>query len=111
MTAGAKLAQHLPAPGIALSTAQQHLVRQLIDSVLPGARVAVFGSRATGRARPYSDLDLLLLDPPVLSWTQRADLHDAFEASALPFRVDVVELAGLAEGMAERVMGEACQLP
>lgn len=41
---------------------------------------------------------------------QRADLRDAFEASALPFRVEVVELAGLAEGMRERVLGEAVAL-
>ena len=70
-----------------------------------------FGSRATGRARPHSDLDLLLLDPPRLTWAQRADLRDAFEASELPFGVDVVEAAGLAEGMAQRVYGEARPLP
>ena len=86
------------------------LVRRLIDSVLPGARVAVFGSRATGLARPFSDLDLLLLDPPRLSWVQRADLRDAFEASTLPFSVDIVEAAGLAEGMAQRVQREAVPL-
>ena len=98
------------AQGIALSEPQAALVRQLVNSVLPGARVAVFGSRATGRARPFSDLDLLLCDPPRLSWAQRADLHDAFEASALPFSVDVVELDGLAEGMRARVLAEALSL-
>lgn len=81
-------------PDIALSPAQRQRVRQLIDTVLPGAAVAVFGSRATGRARPFSDLDLLLIDPPRLSWRQRADLRDAFEASELPFSVDLVEAAG-----------------
>jgi len=60
--------------------------------VLPGARVAVFGSRARGCARPFSDLDLLLCDPPCLTRIERADLRDAFEASALPFPVDLVEL-------------------
>ena len=104
---------HTPSssPAIDLSPSQQALVRQLIDGVLPGAQVAVFGSRATGRARPYSDLDLLLLYPPRLSWAQRADLRDAFEASELPFRVDLVEAEGLAEGMAQRVRGEARALP
>ncbi len=98
-------------PDIALSLAQQQRVRQLIDTVLPGAAVAVFGSRATGRARPFSDLDLLLIDPPRLTWRQRADLRDAFEASELPFSVDLVEAAGLAEGMTPRVMAEAWRLP
>ena len=96
---------------VALSTTQLSLVRQVLDSMLPGARVAVFGSRATGHARPHSDLDLLLIDPPRLSWAQRADLRDAFEASALPFTVDLVEAAGLSSGMAERVWLEATPLP
>ena len=97
----------VPASAIGLSTWQQALVLQMIDSVAPGARVAVFGSRATGRARPFSDLDLLLLEPAQLSWAPRADLRDAFEASELPFSVDVVELNSLAPGMRQRVLNEA----
>jgi len=96
---------------IDLSASQQALVRRLIDGVLPGARVAVFGSRATGRARPYSDLDLLLLEPACLTWAQGADLRDVFEARELPFRVDLVDADGLAEGMMQRVKGEARLLP
>lgn len=96
---------------IALDEAQLRLVRRLIDGVLPGATVAVFGSRATGRTRPFSDLDLLLIDPGRLSWTQRADLRDAFEGSALPFKVDVVEADSLATGMVQRVRAEARPLP
>ena len=111
MTVFARTTPAAQATGLALSPAQQVLVRQLIDGVLPGARVAVFGSRATGRARPFSDLDLLFIEPARLTWAQRADLRDAFEASALPFGVDVVELAGLAEGMRQRVLAEAQPLP
>ena len=99
------------AAAVALSPAQRVLVQQLIDGVLPGAQVAVFGSRATGHARPrlavFRDLDLLFIEPARLTWAQRADLRDAFEASALPVGVDVVELAGLAEGMRPRVLAEA----
>ena len=62
-------------------------------------------------AETASAIDLLLLDPPRLTWAQRADLRDAFEASSLPFTVDVVEAAELAEGMAQRVSAEARPLP
>ncbi len=95
----------------ALDACEAKAVRAILDAVLPGARVAVFGSRATGRARPFSDLDLLLLDPPQLSWAQRADVRDAFEQSTLPFRVDIVEAASLAPGMAQRVLAEQLPLP
>ncbi|CAN5245388.1 nucleotidyltransferase family protein [soil metagenome] len=93
-----------------LTPAEVRTVRGIVESVLPGSRVRVFGSRATGRARPFSALDLLVVEPARLSWLQRADLRDAFEASDLPFRVDVVEAGGLAAGMAERVANESLPL-
>ena len=74
---------------------------------MPGARVAVFGSRATGRARPFSDLELLFIQPRRLTWAQRADLRDAFESSSLPFKVDMVEADSLPEGMAARAHAHA----
>lgn len=96
--------------GVALSPEQLRDVRQIIAQVIPGAQVWVFGSRATGKARPFSDLDLLLTQPPTLNWAQRAALADGFEASRLPFRVDVVESAGLALGVAERIGSERVDL-
>ena len=95
---------------VALSPEQLHQVRQIIVQVIPGAQVWVFGSRATGKARPFSDLDLLLTHPPKLSWAQRAALTDGFEASRLPFRVDIVESGGLAFGVAERIWSERVDL-
>ena len=95
---------------VALSPEQLHDVRQIIAQVIPGAQVWVFGSRATGKARPFSDLDLLLTQPRKLNWAQRAALRDGFEASRLPFRVDVVESAGLAVGVAERILSERVDL-
>ena len=77
---------------------------------LRGADAVACGSRATGRARQFSNLDLLL-EPSRLSWTQSAALSDAFEASDLPFCVDVLEAEGQAEGMAQRVRGQATHLP
>ena len=71
----------------------------------------VFGSRATGRARPYSDLDILISSPMPLDWRARADLQDAFEASNLPFRVDVVEESRLAPTLVPRVLAERQVLP
>jgi uncharacterized protein len=97
-------------PVVALTATQAHTVRGIVDHVLPGAEVHVFGSRATGRARPFSDLDLLVVHPTRLSWAQRADLRDRFEASDLPFRVDLVEAEALPEGMVERVANESVSL-
>jgi uncharacterized protein len=104
------------AQSICLSPEQLQTVCQILRNVLtesPASRVDgqdlqawVFGSRATGHARPYSDLDILISQPQPLDWRARADLGDAFEASSLPFRVDVVEESRLAPGIAQRVLAE-----
>lgn len=95
---------------VALDPQQLRVVRDVIARVLPGAEVWIFGSRATGKARPFSDLDLLLTKPNQLNWSQRAALRDGFEASDLPFCVDVVDSSELATGLAERIWSERVAL-
>jgi len=51
----------------------------------------VFGSRATGRARRYSDLDLAIDAGRRLTLDETAKLTEAFSESDLPCRVDVVD--------------------
>ena len=48
--------------------------------------------------------------PGRLDWEQRAALRDAFEASSLPFLVDVVEAADLSKPVAQRVQAERIAL-
>jgi predicted nucleotidyltransferase len=93
-----------------LAEEQRNIVRNIVQSTVPGAKLWIFGSRATGHARPYSDLDLLLTYPTRLTWLQRVTLKDAFESSDLPFCVDVVESGTLAPAVASRVEQEKVAL-
>lgn len=97
-----------PVSAIGLTSAQQQTVRDILATVLGEGRVWVFGSRATGRARPFSDLDVLV--ERRLTWAERALLSDHFEASHLPFKVDLVELDGLQPSMAQRIFAERVAL-
>lgn len=58
-----------------------------------GLRVFLFGSRARGNARPFSDLDIALSagDSPVPGGLT-AQLSELFENSRIPFDVDLVDL-------------------
>jgi len=49
----------------------------------------VFGSRATGKARPLSDLDICYLDSIPPRTIQK--IEAAFEDSDLPYTVDLVD--------------------
>ena len=73
------------------------LVRDILLAHLPkGVRVWVFGSRATWRAKPYSDLDLALEASEPLPDDLVADLADDFKESDLPWKVDVLDLNAIA---------------
>ena len=73
-------------------TRKEHdIVLELVRQYFPCCEVRVFGSRYKGQAKPYSDLDLVLLGDDVLDWKQLAELKEAFQESELPFRVDVLD--------------------
>ena len=78
---------------IDLPPQQLATVKSVLNAVVPGISVYAFGSRVNGRAKRHSDLDLALLADDPLNWLQLAQLHEAFEASNLPIRVDVVDWA------------------
>jgi type I restriction enzyme S subunit len=76
-----------------LTPQQMHLVREILDKHLAGSGAAVyaFGSRATGKARKFSDLDLAVDHPNGIPERVSLALKDAFEESDFPYFVDVVD--------------------
>ena len=80
-------------PGtIALSAEQRRIVLAILRANLPPcARVWAYGSRATGRAGRFSDLDLAIDADRPLSVDETARLREAFTESDLPFRVDLLD--------------------
>lgn len=83
-------------------------VRRILQAHLPsGARVSVFGSRATGRGlKPHSDLDLLIDGPGELPLAAIADLREAFAESDLPFSVDLLERSDASAEFLSRIETE-----
>ena len=92
-----------------LTPAQKALVCKIVDAHLERQRVRVFGSRAQHRAKPFSDLDLLVLGEP-LGPGLRGALEEAFDESDLPFRVDIAEAAALSPEFRARIEPQAVSL-
>ena len=74
-----------------MTVEHRRLVLDILRAHLPAAAVWVFGSRATGRARRYSDLDIAIDAGRRLSLDETAILAETFGESDLPYRVDIVD--------------------
>jgi predicted nucleotidyltransferase len=96
-------------PAIDMRPHDAALVRSILDSHVPEVDVWAFGSRATGKAKRYSDLDIALMSEQRMTFSALAALEAAFEDSDLPFKVDVVEIARVAPAF--RSIIEATAVP
>ena len=78
---------------IAVAPQEWDIVLSILKAIVPHRTVWAFGSRARFAAKPYSDLDLAVVDVAPLNLDETARLHEAFTQSDLPYKVDVVDWA------------------
>ena len=72
-------------------------VKSILAEHVPECEVRAFGSRATWTAKDYSDLDLAVVGEEPIDWRTLGRLKEAFEESALPMRVDVLDWHAISE--------------
>lgn len=72
-------------------------VRHILQRYVPECEVRVFGSRADGKSRSCSDLDLALIAREKMPHHAVEALKDAFAESGLPFQVDVLDWHNISE--------------
>lgn len=88
-------------PRIDLTPAEWEIVRTILNKHIPHYEVWAFGSRATGRAKPFSDLDLAVITDKPLDLSVSAEIREAFADSDLPFKVDLVDWATITKTFRE----------
>ena len=76
-----------------------------------GTAVFVFGSRATGAARRYSDVDLALRADKPLDGETLGRLRDALSESDLTIKVDLVDLHAVDPSFQKIIEAEMVALP
>ncbi|HET8996409.1 MAG TPA: nucleotidyltransferase domain-containing protein [Acetobacteraceae bacterium] len=95
-----------------LSDADLAILRAVLEQHLPnGARVFVFGSRAHGGARQYSDLDLALAWDQPLGLELIGSIAEALSESDLPYKVDLVDLSTVDPSFRDRIARQCVALP
>jgi len=85
-------------PPIQLSASDWQELQRVLHQAIPHTEVWAFGSRARRAAKPYSDLDLAIVQEHPLSIEALASLHHALDACDLSIRVDLVDWAAISEG-------------
>ncbi|MGA8757699.1 MAG: nucleotidyltransferase domain-containing protein [Stellaceae bacterium] len=96
---------------IDLPADHRRMILSILAALLPHGSVAwVFGSRATGRARPLSNLDLAADAGRRLTLDEIAELVEAFTDSDLPYKVDVVDWHGTDDRLRETIKAEGQEL-
>ena len=70
---------------------QLSAVIESIRKYFPSAQILFFGSRANGKFKPTSDLDVCLKDRQPLDLAQWAQLESDLSSSDLPYKVDLVD--------------------
>ena len=58
-------------------------------------KIFVFGSRASGKAKKYSDYDIGIIGKKSVPWHILAEIEEALEESDLPYRVDIVDFSSV----------------
>ena len=82
------------------------MIEQMLQEFMLEARVWCFGSRVHGLGlKCFSDLDLVVRDEEDMQ-AQLGKLRDAFEASDLPIKVDLLEWNQLPDWLKQDILEE-----
>ncbi|MCB0368610.1 MAG: nucleotidyltransferase domain-containing protein [Bdellovibrionales bacterium] len=92
-----------------LSETQLNMIKNILTMAFRSKEkilIYVFGSRATGKQRKYSDLDLWIETIPKVSDDELMALRTAFENSELSIKIDIVTSENCLEEYKDRIIQE-----
>lgn len=73
------------------------IVLRILAEHVPQRKVLAFGSRVSGAAGKYSDLDLAIVAEGKLEMKEMQELKTAFAESDLPIMVDALDISDVTE--------------
>jgi predicted nucleotidyltransferase len=97
-------------PDIAITDAEWSIVKDILQKFLPKETVWAFGSRVRHTHKPFSDLDIVVVNDQPLSIATMAELREAFSESDLPWKVDVVDWASISDSFKDTIKSNKLEL-
>lgn len=65
---------------------------EIIEKILPGCKIILFGSRASGTAREGSDIDIGLDMGKAISFEKILEIYVALDNATIPVKIDLVDI-------------------
>jgi uncharacterized protein len=93
-----------------IQLSEEHLkkIKTILRHYFPTSQIWLFGSRVTGTAKKYSDLDILIkIVEHERATASLIKLKHAFDDSDLPFQIDIVDWDKTSAEFREMVLKEA----
>jgi predicted nucleotidyltransferase len=84
-----------------IDKATQEKIINLIVALIPDAKIYLFGSRARGTHRQWSDIDLALDAGVILPNVRIGEVSDVLAATNMPYKVDVLDFQNISPEMRE----------
>ena len=95
---------------IQLTPEQHAFILFTLHHHMPQARFLAFGSRVSGTAKPYSDLDIAVMDEKPIHLLTLSALTEALSESDLPFKVDIVDWHRISEEFQQVILRASQEL-
>jgi predicted nucleotidyltransferase len=98
--------------GLAMQEEVEKILRAVLQTHLTkGEQVYVFGSRARGAARAYSDLDIAIDGQGrKLDFSTECALKGDLEESDIPYRVDIIDLNAVSPQFKQSIQADLVPL-
>lgn len=97
---------------IDLSAEHLNIIKNILAAHLnKNSHVWIFGSRATGTAKKFSDIDLLIDTGTPISLALLTQLSVSFDESRLPYKVDIADLHAITDVFKENIKSQLVPLP
>ncbi len=85
---------------------QKELIIRMLNGLLPGVKIYLFGSRAKGTYKDVSDIDLALDMGRKLDLSEIAQAQNVLEAVNILRKVDIVDLQSASEKLKNSILKE-----
>lgn len=95
---------------IQIKKSELEYIKSILHSLLPNAKILIFGSRSRQTARKFSDIDIAIDNGSPLPLEILSKLEEQFSESDLPFKVDLIDYNRVSQEFKDFILKEAQQL-